>query len=69
MYYIYLACCGPTFPGSCALLAVIWKSAIAPDSIPNASLQLPVNGEHMKKKNRKREGKKDKSLWTTWEIC
>lgn len=39
---IYLACCGPTFPGSCALLAVIWKSAIDPDSIPNALVQVAV---------------------------
>lgn len=38
----YLACCGPTFPGSCALLAVIWKSAIAPDSMPSAVLHVPV---------------------------
>lgn len=38
----YLACCGPTFPGSCALLAVIWKSAIAPDSMPSAVLHVPA---------------------------
>lgn len=37
----YLACCGPTFPTSWAELAVIWKSAIAPDSIPNESLHFP----------------------------
>lgn len=37
----YLACCGPTFPGSCALLAVIWKSLIAPDSIPNGTMHSP----------------------------
>lgn len=42
-FVLYLACCGPTFPGSCALLAVIWKSSIAPDSMPSALLQLAVN--------------------------
>lgn len=36
---IYLACCGPTFPGSWALLAVIWKSFIVPVSIPSGALQ------------------------------
>lgn len=40
-YITYLACCGPTFPTSWAELAVIWKSAIAPDSIPNESLHFP----------------------------
>lgn len=49
MDMFYLACCGPTFPGSCALLAVIWKSAIAPDSIPNAALQVAVNEKRKKK--------------------
>lgn len=44
----YLACCGPTFPGSCALLAVIWKSAIAPDSMPSALVQVAANNEREK---------------------
>lgn len=43
IFWPYLACCGPTFPISCAELAVIWKSAIAPDSIPNVLLHLAVN--------------------------
>ena len=36
----YLACCGPTLPTSWAELAVIWKSAIAPDSIPKGDLHF-----------------------------
>lgn len=44
----YLACCGPVFPVSCAELAEICESAIAPDSIPKAFLHLSVNT----KKNR-----------------
>lgn len=48
---MHLACCGPTFPISWALLAVIWKSAISPDSIPKGFLQLPeiqIIREHVK---------------------
>lgn len=56
----YLPCCGPTLPMSCALLAVIWKSAIAPDSIPNGLLQFPENS--------RKYGKFVKTEWILNEV-
>lgn len=36
----HLACCGPVLPMSCAELAVTWKSAMAPDSMPKGLVQV-----------------------------
>lgn len=49
----YLACCGPTLPMSCAELAVICESLIAPDSMPNGFLHFSVirEGEEKGGKN------------------
>lgn len=46
--FSYLACCGPTFPGSCELLADNWDSFIAPDSIPSAFRQFSVRAKNEK---------------------
>ena len=56
----YLACCGPTLPISCAVLAVIWKSAMAPDSIPKGCLHCAEIRWEKKHNERGKERKRNK---------
>lgn len=43
--FTHRACCGPVLPTSCDELAVTWKSAMAPDSIPRAFEQVAEREE------------------------